>query len=69
MARYYVSDHPNLNGDHDVHVSGCKNMHGSMVHLGEHSLCTTAVARAKSIFVQVNGCKYCSNLCHSCNVS
>lgn len=69
MARYYVCDHPKSNGVHEVHVTGCKYITSALLHLGEHSMCTTAVSKARLIYRRVNGCKYCSNLCHIHDVS
>lgn len=66
MASYYVNDNAQSNGDHEVHVSTCTYfpLIKSKTYLGEHSSCVPAVAKAKTIYWQSNGCAYC---CPACN--
>ena len=65
--KYYVHTIAQANGDHEVHVEGCKYLPKPEYRkdLGEHSACDTAVKEAKRHYVQVNGCYYCSYPCHT----
>ncbi len=65
MARYYVNNNAQTNGDHEVHKQGCIWMPISKTDLGEHPNCWSAVNEAKKHYKQVNGCKTCSNECHT----
>ena len=67
MASYYVNDVAQSNGDHEVHKDGCSYMPSvaNRSYLGEFSNCQDAVSAAKLVHRQVNGCYYCSNLCHT----
>ncbi|WP_079640711.1 hypothetical protein [Sphingobacterium nematocida] len=67
MTKYYVNNRAQTNGDHEVHKQECSwlALAASTTYLGEHSACYTAVARARTIYRQSNGCKYCSPSCHT----
>lgn len=67
MPSYYVNKNAQLNGDHEVHVSGCIFMPApeNRIYLGEFSSCKPAVTQAKQHYNQVNGCYYCCNSCHT----
>jgi hypothetical protein len=65
MADYYVNDNAQSNGDHEVHVAGCQWMPKNRTSLGNYSSCRPAVAAAKRIYSQSNGCYYCSRDCHT----
>lgn len=67
MTKYYVNDRAQINGDHEVHKQGCSWLAkaSSTTYLGEHYTCVTAVAKAKTVYRQSNGCKYCSSTCHT----
>lgn len=67
MKTYYVNNHAQSNGDHEVHVEGCEYLAKatSVTTLGQYSSCYTAVAAAKARHPQSNGCKYCCNACHT----
>lgn len=66
MAKYRVNKNTESpNYDHEVHKEGCKWWPTqSYIDLGEHNSCTTAVALAKSHYLDANGCKNCSRECH-----
>lgn len=55
--------------DHEVHdlasTHGCLPAVANRVDLGFHSSCSSAVAAAKSIYSDVNGCYWCANACHT----
>jgi len=67
MAAYYVNTHAQINGDHEVHKSGCTFMpkEENRVYLGDYLSCRLAVAEAKKYYIKSNGCKYCSPECHT----
>ena len=67
MSSYYVNRNTQLNGDHEVHTTGCSWLpnRDNRIYLGEFSSCYPAVTAAKRHFSQVNGCYYCSNACHT----
>lgn len=67
MASYYVNDRAQNNGDHEVHRDGCVRMPEpqNKRYLGDFPSCHGAVAKARTIHPQVNGCYYCSNECHT----
>lgn len=67
MAAYYVNKKQQLNGDREVHTTGCPHppeFH-NRVSLGEHFSCQSAVLKARQHYIQVNGCYYCCNSCHT----
>lgn len=67
MARYYVNNNAQTNGDHEVHENGCSFMPAveNRTYLGDFSSCAPAVREAKKHHTQVNGCYYCSRPCHT----
>ena len=68
MARYYVNDHAQSNGDHEVHREGCSYMPNpeNRTYLGDYVSCHGAVFKAKTEHhAKSNGCYYCSNACHT----
>lgn len=67
MARYYVNDNAQSNGDHEVHKGDCSRLPApqNRTYLGDFSYCSSAVSEAKKYYTQVNGCYYCANACHT----
>lgn len=67
MARYYVNQNAQSNGDHEVHLSTCSRLPAAenRTYLGDFSTCGPAVKEAKRHYVRSNGCYYCSNPCHT----
>lgn len=65
MARYYVNNKAQSNGDHEVHRTGCSYMPDDKRYLGEHSNCQSAVIEAKKTYWRSNGCYYCCKECHT----
>ena len=66
--RYYVNRNEQANGDHEVHKAyGCPTPAEpeNQVDLGDHPNCHSAVAAAKRIFPQSDGCANCSPECHT----
>lgn len=67
MARYYVNKNAQDNGDHEVHKWGFDWMpnESNRLYLGDYDNCFEAVRKARTYFVQVNSCFYCSRECHT----
>ncbi len=67
MSLYYVNTNPQKNGDHEVHRYDCQYLPSILnrKYLGEFSNCKDAVTEAKKTYRQSNGCKTCSQDCHT----
>lgn len=67
MKKYYVNKNAQPNGDHEVHTSDCRYLPNveNRKYLGEFNYCSSAVTEAKKTYPQSNGCKTCSNSCHT----
>ncbi len=67
MAAYYVNKNAQPNGDHEVHHIVCSRMPvaPNAQYLGDFTTCREAVARARGLYLQSNGCCYCSPDCHT----
>lgn len=65
MAKYYVNQNAQLNGDHEVHVPHCTYFPTNTTYLGEFTNCWDAVATARRIYPQSNGCAFCTPACHT----
>jgi hypothetical protein len=67
MKKYYVNDRAQYNGDHEVHDDDCRYLpfSNNRTYLGQFSNCRSAVTEAKKYHKQANGCKTCSNECHT----
>lgn len=66
MKKYYVNNHAQVNGDHEVHESSCiyLPMMTNKKYLGEFSTCEQAVKVAKTYYSTSDGCRICSPACH-----
>lgn len=67
MDVYHINNTAQLNGDHEVHKSGCYWLARATntTSLGYHYGCASAVAQARTIWLQVNGCATCAPACHT----
>ncbi|CAM4040721.1 hypothetical protein FLSI110296_10545 [Flavobacterium sinopsychrotolerans] len=67
MIKFYVNKNAQPNGDHEVHTEDCSYLPNSdnRKYLGEYSNCKPAVAEAKKTYPKSNGCRKCSNQCHT----
>lgn len=67
MKKYYVNKNAQSNGDHEVHSEYCQYLPNveNRKYLGEFSTCEAAVKEAKKDYSKSNGCKTCSNDCHT----
>jgi len=66
-SNYYVEKIPKENGDHILHREDCKKIPTPAYreYLGNFDCCEDALEKAKQIFLQSNGCIYCSKGCIS----
>ncbi len=66
-TRYYVNETEQANGDHEVHEDDCYwlLLANKKKDLGEFYLCSSAVAAAIALGYNANGCKHCSEPCHT----
>lgn len=67
MASYYVNKNAQLNGDHEVHTTGCSFMPeaSNRIYLGDFTSCSAAVQEAKKHYQRSNGCFYCAKECNT----
>lgn len=67
MKKYYVNKNAQANGDHEVHHEDCVYLPqpANRQYLGEFYSCEAAVTEAKRYYSQSNGCRTCSNKCHT----
>ena len=70
MPNYCVNNRAQPgSGDHEVHdLASTKSCLPDPINrhaLGWHADCTGAVAAAKLIYSDVNGCYYCAYACHT----
>jgi hypothetical protein len=67
MGLYYVNINPQKNGDHEVHKNECEYLPNfiNRKYLGVFTSCKSAVIAAKRTYPQSNGCKTCSDECHT----
>ncbi|MDI1315785.1 hypothetical protein [Flavobacterium sp.] len=67
MKLYYVSTNKHSNGDHEVHTSDCSLLPNfvNRKYLGHFASCKEAVLEAKDSYPQSNGCKICTDDCHT----
>ena len=67
MDYYYVNKKAQENGDHEVHKESCDYLPNinNRKYLGLFSNCHDAVKKAREYHPQVDGCKFCSEECHT----
>ncbi len=67
MPIYYVNKNAQDKGDHEVHEDGCSWVPAThnRIKLGSFDSCHDAVKEAKNHYTQFNGCKHCSEPCHT----
>lgn len=64
METYYVNNHAQANGDHEVHKKNCVYFPSNTTILGTYPSCEGAVKAAKVYYSTADGCKTCSPACH-----
>ncbi|TMP88347.1 hypothetical protein CWC05_02620 [Pseudoalteromonas ruthenica] len=67
MPTYLVNKRAQSNGDHEVHEDTCNHLPdlSNRMNLGWHADCVSAVREAKKMYNTANGCKFCSEYCHT----
>lgn len=67
MAKYYVNNTPQSTGEHEIHKTGCQWMpsSGNRTELGDFASCVPAVAAARKVYANVDGCATCCPACHT----
>jgi len=68
MGQYVLNLNPQQNGDCEVHKVGCSfEPKNNILALGYFNSCQEAVSHARSCTdkVQINGCYFCSQACHT----
>lgn len=65
MDHYYVNDQAQSTGEHEVHKEDCTYFPSGRTYLGYFSSCRNAVAEARTIYTNVDGCYTCSRECHT----
>ncbi|MES2112229.1 MAG: hypothetical protein V4577_25965 [Bacteroidota bacterium] len=65
--KYYVNNHAQSNGDHEVHNENCPYLPSivSKNYLGDFSGCQGAVDEAKKTYATADGCATCSPGCNT----
>jgi hypothetical protein len=57
---YYVSEEPDPDGLHEVHVDVCYLLPKQSRFLGMHANCESALVQATKAFPDVVGCRVCT---------
>ena len=69
MPRFVVNKNAQPTGEHEVHNldNNCQYLPDvkNQIQLGSHFTCKSAVYSARAFFVNVDGCYYCAQECHS----
>lgn len=64
--KYFVNNSAQYNGDHEVHVEGCRwlAMAKDVAYLGEFESASDALAVAEMRYAKADGCFFCCNSVH-----
>lgn len=64
---YYVNKNAQSTGEHEVHTENCSYLPdmSNRQYLGYFDNCKDAMQAAKKYYNNVDGCYYCSKLCHT----
>ncbi|MUM76633.1 hypothetical protein GKC30_03180 [Pseudodesulfovibrio sp. F-1] len=67
MPEYVLNTNAQRTGEREVHETTCQfaPQPRNRIPLGWHRDCFDAVAEARRVFVNVDGCKYCCRACHT----
>ncbi|HCS37989.1 MAG TPA: hypothetical protein DIW44_00180 [Anaerolineaceae bacterium] len=65
MDQYYVNDDAQTKGEHEVHRESCSYLPKNKTYVGTFSNCKEAIAKAKTIYTNVDGCYFCIPDCHT----
>ncbi len=68
MSHFFIDNHPQPDGSHEVHRVGCKRMAADKRYLGNFYSVAEAFIEARTEFWQSRGCDHCARelpLAHS----
>lgn len=65
MAMYCVNNEAQVTGEHEVHTYSCTFLPANRIYLGDFASCWGAVSEARKYYSNVDGCYWCSNVCHT----
>jgi hypothetical protein len=60
MAHYFINNHAQPNGDHEMHALGCVRMPADKRYLGNYECTGEAMLEARKEFWQATGCLSCA---------
>ena len=62
MPHYFINNHAQPNGDHDVHAVGCRHMPADKRYLGNFESLREAMMEARKEFWQSSNCLSCAHV-------
>lgn len=65
MAHYFINNHAQVNGDHEVHAVGCARMPADKRYLGNFECVSEAMMEARKESWQSAGCTSCVRMLSS----
>ena len=67
MPTYLVNKSKQDTGEHELHTTYCPVSPGieNSIYLGHFSSCRSALKEARKHYVNVDGCVFCSQDCHT----
>jgi len=60
MSHFFINNHPEPDGTHEVHLVGCKRMPSDKRYLGNFYSVSEALIEARQEFWQSGGCERCA---------
>lgn len=60
MSHFFINNHPEPDGSHEVHLVGCKRMPADKRYLGNFYSVSEALIEARQEFWQSSGCERCA---------
>ena len=65
MDLYYVHYEVDIEGQHEVHKDSCFRLANDKTYLGYYSNAKEAIAKAKTIYANSDGCYHCCRDAHT----
>jgi hypothetical protein len=60
MSHFFINNFPQPDGNHEVHLVGCKRMPADKRYLGNYYSVSEALIEARKDFWQPSGCERCA---------
>ena len=60
MSHFFINNHPQPDGSHEVHLVGCNRMPTDKRYLGNFYSVSEALIEARQEFWQSSGCERCA---------